>query len=501
MESLDLPRRQRSIFLAGPTFNLLPDDATATRALERIRDHLDVGGSALVPLFIPTPTSDEVLGKPRTATEPDGSTISVTATAEERDDAARVQRTTLRYERVTAGRRTTVDRPWVLHWHTQDGFRALAASVGHAPYAREVGSADYEQAGLYDPSQPGAADRLKLLRLLAEEGASIEEMKEAAVEDRLIGLAVDAVVRPAGPRLTLREVCSRSGVELDSAKALLRAAGFVHPGDDIAVFTEDDVRCLGFLSLMAFLGEGNPGMQITRVAGAAMSALAEAELAAVRSSYEGALRSVGAGEFEQAQSFRALATMLPEVLHVLDVFHRRHLLAGLRARVLWDGGRPNTEAAIGFADAVGYTERSQAADANSLAIMVEQFEATARDVVSDCGGRLVKLIGDEVMFQAATAEGGCRIASGLVQTFRADPQLPDVRVGLAYGQVLSFEGDYYGPAVNEAARLVAAAEPNAVLATTGVRSAASDAFGFTTRGQLELKGIGLVEAFSLEPVD
>ncbi len=135
MESLDLPRRYRSIFLAGPTFNLLPDDTTARRALERIRKHLDEGGSALVPLFVPTPTPADALGQPRSVTESDGSTISVTAIAEERDDEARTQRTTLRYERVGAGRRSAVDRPWVLHWHTQEGFRRLASSVGLATVA------------------------------------------------------------------------------------------------------------------------------------------------------------------------------------------------------------------------------------------------------------------------------------------------------------------------------------------------------------------------------
>lgn len=135
MESLDLPRRYRSIFLAGPTFNLLPDDTTARRALERIDHHLDRGGSALVPLFIPTPTAQETLGEPRSATEPDGSTISVSAIEEERDDEARTQRRILRYERVAAGRRTTVDRPWVLHWHTQESFHTLASSVGLATVA------------------------------------------------------------------------------------------------------------------------------------------------------------------------------------------------------------------------------------------------------------------------------------------------------------------------------------------------------------------------------
>lgn len=135
MESLDLPRRYRSIFLAGPTFNLLPDDATALLALERIRDHLDADGSALVPLFIPPPTPQDELGVPRSATESDGSIITFTAVDEERDEDARTQRTATRYERVTAGQRTTVDRPWVLHWHTQDGFGRLASSAGFATMA------------------------------------------------------------------------------------------------------------------------------------------------------------------------------------------------------------------------------------------------------------------------------------------------------------------------------------------------------------------------------
>jgi SAM-dependent methyltransferase len=128
MEALDLSRRYRSIFLAGPTFNLLPDDDIAVESLRRIRAHLADGGSALVPLFIPEPTTG--LGAMREATEPDGAVIRVGAIAETRDDEARCQVTTLRYQRVTPAETTTEDRPWVLHWHTQDGFRALAETAG-----------------------------------------------------------------------------------------------------------------------------------------------------------------------------------------------------------------------------------------------------------------------------------------------------------------------------------------------------------------------------------
>lgn len=127
MEDLDLPRRYRSIFLAGATFNLLTDDDTAARALSRIHRHLAEGGSALIPLFVPSPTPAESLGIAKEATEPDGSVVRVATVAEERDEASRIQRSVLRYERIRPdGASTALERTWILHWHTQEGFRSLA---------------------------------------------------------------------------------------------------------------------------------------------------------------------------------------------------------------------------------------------------------------------------------------------------------------------------------------------------------------------------------------
>ena len=130
IEQMDIGRAYRSIFLAGPTFNLIADDATAVRALERIRGHLDPAGAALVPLFIPEPVPDRQLGFAREHIEEGGRILRVTATATERDDAARRQVTMLRYEVVDGGARQVVERPWVLHWHTQSGFGELAVKAG-----------------------------------------------------------------------------------------------------------------------------------------------------------------------------------------------------------------------------------------------------------------------------------------------------------------------------------------------------------------------------------
>jgi len=135
MEALALGRRYRSVYLAGPTFNLLPDDGTALLALQAIRSHLADDGLALIPLFVPPPSGDR-LGRAREAVSADGTVLRVTAVGEERDEDARTQVTVLRYERETGDERVVVDRPWTLHWYTPAGFGALVTAAGLV--AREV---------------------------------------------------------------------------------------------------------------------------------------------------------------------------------------------------------------------------------------------------------------------------------------------------------------------------------------------------------------------------
>ncbi|MFJ9736609.1 class I SAM-dependent methyltransferase [Streptomyces sp. NPDC101166] len=132
MEALNVPRRYGAIFLAGPTFTLLPDDATATAALRGIRAHLADGGTALVPLFTPAPTPAEQIGRVRTAVGPDGAEFRVSVVAEQRDEAARTQTTLLRYERHHGSDSIVEDRPWTMHWYPRERFEELAAAAGLA---------------------------------------------------------------------------------------------------------------------------------------------------------------------------------------------------------------------------------------------------------------------------------------------------------------------------------------------------------------------------------
>ncbi len=136
MEDMDLGHRYRSIYLAGATFNLLVDDDTAGAALGRIAAHLEPGGIALVPLTIPTPTPPTALGEYREHVTDDGSTMRFAVIDEVRDETTRVQTAQLRYELTHDGDVVeSTERTWLLHWHTQPGFHALADAAGLAVLA------------------------------------------------------------------------------------------------------------------------------------------------------------------------------------------------------------------------------------------------------------------------------------------------------------------------------------------------------------------------------
>ena len=129
-ERMDLDMHFRSIYFAGPTFNLLPDDEAAQTALTRIAAHLHPEGSALIPLFIPQLPAASSIGGLKEHVTADGRVMRLTVLDIERDEAARNHTTELRYELVTGDDHQVADRSWRLHWYDQEGFAAMAARAG-----------------------------------------------------------------------------------------------------------------------------------------------------------------------------------------------------------------------------------------------------------------------------------------------------------------------------------------------------------------------------------
>jgi adenylate cyclase len=176
---------------------------------------------------------------------------------------------------------------------------------------------------------------------------------------------------------------------------------------------------------------------------------------------------------------------------------RLQLRAALWLRLGRDAA-PDLAIAIGFADLAGYTELSAELDADRLAELVGMWEELVYDTVAQEGGRVVKTIGDEVMFAGVSAQVA-RIAIELRDAARAR-QLPPVHAGIAAGLVIARDGDFYGPVVNLASRLTALAPPGGIYASEALHAevAGDPTFRWTALGSLDVRSIGTVEAFALD---
>ena len=171
----------------------------------------------------------------------------------------------------------------------------------------------------------------------------------------------------------------------------------------------------------------------------------------------------------------------------------------LRARHSDEGMSPVV--AVGFADMVGFTMLSQHLADEELAAVVGRFEELAHDTVVALGGRVVKMIGDEAMFVVEDATSAAEVGLSLAEAYAGDELLSDVRVALAIGPVLVQDGDYYGPVVNLASRLVGVANPGTVLVSDEFRNAleVGGAAGFEMRAlrTRTLRDLGRVQVWKL----
>jgi adenylate cyclase len=339
--------------------------------------------------------------------------------------------------------------------------------------------------GLYEPNAPDAADRLELLRYVLSRGATVQQISES----RSLGdLALDLNLRP-GPRFELGEVVATAGLEWEDAERLLTALG-LPAGPEASITSEEAaaIRLLGAAS-SRLLGP-DATIQVARVAGTSMARVAEVLVGAFRLRFELPRLRGGTDYSEVVKEYSALTErLLPMFVQTLDVLLRRQLVAV--ADRVWSTDAEQTAVTlartIGFADLVGYTSASATMSVGELASVLAEFDETVTGVVHRGNGQLVKTLGDEAMFVCESAAEACRIALRLVEDFAAGP-LPPVRVGLAAGHVLSAFGDFYGPDVNLAARLVDSAETSTVIVSEAVRAQCANDFRFEVMAPLILKG-------------
>jgi adenylate cyclase len=180
---------------------------------------------------------------------------------------------------------------------------------------------------------------------------------------------------------------------------------------------------------------------------------------------------------------------------------RRHLLAAL-ARQLTVRESDGLQA-VCFADLSGFSRVSKNASSGEIAEIIETFETTAFDVVSSHDARVVKFIGDEVMFVTERLEDGVDIAIDLIVRLRSIEIVPPIHCGLAYGPTVPVGGDIFGPTVNLASRLTAVARPGSIVLPRTDGKEFEDREDLDVRmirRSVDLKGIGRTRAMSIRPL-
>jgi adenylate cyclase len=261
-------------------------------------------------------------------------------------------------------------------------------------------------------------------------------------------------------RYTRAEVAERAGVDIELSRTLWRALGFADIDDGKVAFTDCDVDALRTVQSLVEIGilDDRTQLAVTRAMGQSLSRLADWQVATLTD-------AMASAEPLSPDDATAVARELVPVLErLLGYVWRRHL-AATAGRVLAAGQADSVarRLAVGFADLVGFTSLTRQVSEEELGLLVERFESLASDLVAECAGRVVKTVGDEVMFTADSPSVAAEIGIRLAERVGADADLPDVRVGLGFGTVLSRLGDVYGEPVNLASRLTSIARPGTVL--------------------------------------
>ena len=280
---------------------------------------------------------------------------------------------------------------------------------------------------------------------------------------------VEAYLLGEEPTLTRVQVAEQSGVPLETAKELWRLLGFAHVEDDEIAFTPADVEALRFSQDLMDLGILSPDRQaaLVRTWGRSYARLAEWQTSLLTS------MTLESGADLNETVAVVTDEVLPRVEALQSYVWRRHLAsAGSRMLAVATPGSPLVSQAVAFVDIVGYTSRSQELSEQELVAWLEYFESETLGLTVDRGGRIIKNIGDEVLLVSDDVESAVEIALAMAARGEdRDDDFPQVRAGVAYGEVVNRLGDVFGPTVNVAARLTSIARPGSVVVDQGAHEA------------------------------
>ncbi|HUP99543.1 MAG TPA: adenylate/guanylate cyclase domain-containing protein [Aeromicrobium sp.] len=302
--------------------------------------------------------------------------------------------------------------------------------------------------------------------------------------------------------LTRLEVARKSGLPPEHNAARWRALGFPEVPDDDVAFAKADVDAIKATEKLINLGfiDRESEESFIRTVGRTFARLAEWQ---VRAMLRPVLESDSESDKVSGRDIKQMNEMLRLGSKMQDYVWRRHLVGAATRAVLQyaaDSGADVETACAGFVDIVGYTTRSRSMTSDELTALVERFESVVTDLITEHEGRVVKTIGDEIFFVVDDPEEAAWLGVELTEQHIHDESFPNVRVGMAYGDLLNRLGDVFGPTVNMASRLTSAARPGRAVVDSELAELAKGTAGikFRRMPRMRVKGFETVEPWSIK---
>jgi len=347
-------------------------------------------------------------------------------------------------------------------------------------------SPEWEQLGLFDPRAPNADERREVLAFFEANGVNPADYHDVPPAE--LPSAVNRRAVRSGPRVGRAAAAEAAGVSVAMFDRLIEVTGY--PADG-ANFTPVDIETIALFNVAAAFFSEEEMVHFSAVMASSLARIADAAASLFRIDISHEIEAAGGSELEYAKKNFEAAELVKAMRGPLWALFALQLeLASSRGDASRSGVSPDADASllrmgIGFVDLVGFTPMAVEASASELAGFIRDFEQQATGIITSRGGRLVKLIGDEVMFAAVGADESVQIAVELMSAFSERGVQP--HAGVSHGDVIGRGGDYYGTVVNLASRIAALAVPGELL-VDDTTAAAAGTHTFEPAGRRLIKG-------------
>lgn len=309
----------------------------------------------------------------------------------------------------------------------------------------------------------------------------------------------------APPSLTVDQVSERKGLSPSWVKQYWRALGFADVADDEVVFTDEDADLMFSMYELVETGavSKEAALSLVRAQGHGMDRLV---LWQVEALVADAINKHGIDDTSARLVVLDRFQDLYEDLADQLIYTWRRQLGALLGRIdrelaVSRHSVPSVDVlplarAIGFIDMVNFTGKVRNMSPDELRELIGAFETQARGVVAKYGARVVKTVGDAVLFVADDLPTGARVALEIVEVMGEFEIL--MRGSVVWGRVLSRSGDVFGPTVNLASRLGDEAAPGEILTDADSADLLKDEpFELQPIGPMTVQSLGIIHPVRL----